>query len=969
MPRALPHLVGLVCFSILLGVCYHSVLFEDGQFAYGDTAFFYYPLYQRVQQEWDAGRCPLWDAGQNGGMPLLGNPTAAVLYPGKVLFILLPYPWAFRLYVIGHTIVAFLGALALGRSCGVSWVGAYLGGLSYAFGSPVLSQYCNVIFLVGAAWTPWGLSAIDRLLRQRRRRGAVELAVILALEVLGGDPEAAYLTAVCGAGYAAVLMARGRIRPRWLRIGPTILGAVGICVVATLGLARAAIVPPRPTTIGGMAVAAWLALGLVLAGRWYRRPGEARLAPMLAGLVGACILAISLAAAQVLPTLEFFGQTWRASGIDATEVYRNSLDPWRLVELVWPNVFGTDGPENRSWLQAIPPAGDHEVWAASLYMGGPALVLALAAARCRSDPPWRAWLTTVAAVALLASFGRYASPLWWARWGPWSGDLGLHEIGHGQPRPDHRLHDGAGSPYGLLTIILPGFAGFRYPGKLTTFTAVGLVVLAGAGWDQVARGQTRRLWRLVLAGLGTSLVGLGLTVAARDRALASLTGRVSIDPIFGPADIAGAWAQTQRALAHGAVVFAAVLTLARWAPRRPQPAGAIALILLTADLAVANARLVWTAPQADFETPSAAAQRIEAAEHRDRSPGPFRIHRFRGWFPIRFRATGSPQRVRELTSWCFETLQHLVALPLRLDYGTSFGSFEIEDYVSLFHPTARRLPEDIARMLGVATEQPVTYFPRRSFDLWGTRYFILPASPDWASPTRGFVSFLDQTELIYPSPDVLHEEPTPGRGEPWAVSHDWQLRRNKAAYPRAWLVHSARVRSPARDPGARAEMIRDLVFMNDPIWRDRDRPILDLRQTALIEVDDKESLKGVLSPTPVGPSESVAVVEHGPQRVVLRAALERPGLVILADAYYPGWHLTIDGESAPIYRANRMMRGAAVPRGHHTLVYTYRPASFLIGATISVAGLCTWMVFAWWSRRERLTLSSAPESSSEPVAG
>ena len=54
------------------------------------------------------------------------------------------------------------------------------------------------IFLVGAAWAPWGLRAVDRLLRRGRRLGAAELAAVLALQVLGGDPEAAYLTAACG---------------------------------------------------------------------------------------------------------------------------------------------------------------------------------------------------------------------------------------------------------------------------------------------------------------------------------------------------------------------------------------------------------------------------------------------------------------------------------------------------------------------------------------------------------------------------------------------------------------------------------------------------------------------------------------------------------------------------------------------------------------------------------------------------
>ena len=60
------------------------------------------------------------------------------------------------------------------------------------------------------------------------------------------------------------------------------------------------------------------------------------------------------------------------------------------------------------------------------------------------------------------------------------------------------------------------------------------------------------------------------------------------------------------------------------------------------------------------------------------------------------------------------------------------------------------LGAELAKTLGVPAGKPVVYYPRRSYDLWGARYFLLPASPDWSSPDRGFVSFLDQTELIHP---------------------------------------------------------------------------------------------------------------------------------------------------------------------------------------------------------------------------
>ena len=44
----------------------------------------------------------------NAGMPLLGNPTAAVLYPGKLVFAILPDAWAARIYVVVRSAPGFL---------------------------------------------------------------------------------------------------------------------------------------------------------------------------------------------------------------------------------------------------------------------------------------------------------------------------------------------------------------------------------------------------------------------------------------------------------------------------------------------------------------------------------------------------------------------------------------------------------------------------------------------------------------------------------------------------------------------------------------------------------------------------------------------------------------------------------------------------------------------------------------------
>src|SRR5215213_10660894 len=126
----------LVIAACLLGAvlsCYGAALFRGGQFGYRDAAHFYYPLYQRVQEEWNEHRWPLWEPEENAGMPLLGNPTAAVLYPGKLIYAALPYAWGARVYVVAHTLLAFAGMLALMRRWGTSATGSALSALAYAF--------------------------------------------------------------------------------------------------------------------------------------------------------------------------------------------------------------------------------------------------------------------------------------------------------------------------------------------------------------------------------------------------------------------------------------------------------------------------------------------------------------------------------------------------------------------------------------------------------------------------------------------------------------------------------------------------------------------------------------------------------------------------------------------------------------------------------------------------------------------
>jgi hypothetical protein len=942
--RRLVLLLGPVCALALLLVCFHAVLFRDAQFAYRDAAHFYYPLYLRVQQEWNAGRWPLWDPAQNAGMPLLGMPMAAVLYPGKLLYALFAYPWATRLYTIAHVALAWAGMFALTRAWQLSHTAASLAAMAYAFGAPVLFQYCNIIFLVGAAWLPWGFLALEHLLHRNHRWGLLGLAVVLALQVLGGDPEAAYLTILSGGGYALVLATGDTVKRSWCWWwgGAAAFGWIAI-TIAVAFVAPRIVVPswlPRGSVVR---VIFWLLLAAWVGWRWRQRPREARLAPTLARLVAGSALAVLLAAVQLTPTLEYTAATLRAADDRPDRIYGFCVEPYRIIEALWPRAFGCFGPENQSWIQALPPADERLLWTPSLYVGGLTLVLAVAGFGFCGGPSWRPWLSLVASIALVASFGRFGGPLWVARWLP-GGEalLGPHDPLKGLDRIDRFLHDGAGSVYGLLAATLPGFDLFRYPGKLSPFVATALAALAGAGWDRLTSGQSRTPRHASSAALAVTLLTLGLVLLGREPMVGWLRRHLRADIEFGPADPGQALGATLSGLIQGGLVYALALGLVALAPRRPRSAGAAALLVMALDLGTANGPLVWTVPQAEFVRPSLAAGAIAAAERRDPSTGPFRVHRVEMLFPSAFHTRTSPERLRDAVAWKRDSLDPLFGLPLGLEHTIIQSVLEIDEYVQFF---GSRLvtPRDA---IGVASGPPVYMFPRRGFDLWNSRYIVMPVAVNgWLGAEAGF-------ERIAPADRVVRDTTEAKR---WIDEQNWQLLRNNDAYQRTWLVHHVRVRRPVggREDPEQLELMKDLVYQADAFLYEPGRTVYNPRVTAFVETDQPESLAGYVSRTAVAPAESVAITRYEPQRVEILANLEHAGLVILADVYYPGWYLTIDGTPAPIYRTNRMMRGAAVKAGRHTLVYTYNPASFRLGGVLSITGLIVLAVLVPWARATR----------------
>jgi len=971
-----------ICFTALFLFCYAPALFGDRQLGYRDAGHYYYPLNQRVQEEWNQGRWPLWEQEENAGVPLLGNPTAAVCYPGKLVFAVLPYAWAARIYVVEHTILAFVAMLVLMRSWGTSWDGSALAALGYTFGAPILFQYCNIIFLVSAAWLPLGMRAVDRWVRLGRRSGIAELAVVLAMQVLGGDPQAAYLLGLAGCGYAVGLVwsrarldrARGEAddagtrvagRRRWWLVPGMVALALCWCAITLLlamwlpKLREPHTGPPTPP-LGWMlwmpmvVNAAW---GLVAIGFLYHWRGLAWRSPLGAmwlGLVSSAGLAVALTAVQLLPVIEFTQQTVRAAGGGPHDIYPFSIEPYRLLEMAWPNFCGVQYEGNSYWADMVRLPGIYpKVWVPSLYLGLLTIALGFSALALRKGPPWRVWLSAILVVSLLGSLGKYTSPIWAARvlvaasnsatLERLARDLGPPDEFDSAPiREDGFLRDGDGSFYWWLATVLPGFRQFRFPAKLFTFTTLALAALAGAGWDRMRAGRTRGIAGLLTVLSLSSVVVFAGVLIERQPILAAFRAS-SHAGTFGPFDPAKGYAAILGGLAHAGIVLAAGLILTLLVRRRPRAAGALALVLMTVDLAVANPRYVLTVPQSLFETKPEVLRIIEAAERDQPATGPFRIHRMPLWYPLGWNQTRSKDRIRDLISWERDTLQPKYGINLGVEYTHTIGVAELYDYEWYFSGFLRTVrTAEVAESLGVKLGKEVVYYPRRGYDMWNTRYFVLPSYPNgWRDEMRGNAAFLFQSESIYPERDRFNGPGRMDEYKKWIETRDFRIQRNDQEYPRAWVVHDARqvraIEGLSRE--TRRDAMQEILYAGDRLWNDPTHVAFDPHRVAWLAPDDLNELRPHLSGRAPGPAETVKVSYPTPQRTVLEATLDSPGLIILSDVYYPGWVLTDNDQPATVYRVNGMMRGASVSSGPHRLVYTYAPRSFRVGGVISIMGM------------------------------
>jgi hypothetical protein len=90
---------------------------------------------------------------------------------------------------------------------------------------------------------------------------------------------------------------------------------------------------------------------------------------------------------------------------------------------------------------------------------------------------------------------------------------------------------------------------------------------------------------------------------------------------------------------------------------------------------------------------------------------------------------------------------------------------------------------------------------------------------------------------------------------------------------------------------------------------------------------------------PTGSAGTAAVLNRSLNSLDVRVKARRTGWLVVSESWDDGWVAEVDDRKAAVLPANYAFRAVRVPAGAHTVRFSYEPASFRVGATVSAVSL------------------------------
>jgi hypothetical protein len=974
-----PRLTGLlavVIVIILTFIFFWKILLTNLILAGVDTFLYFYPYKAYASEALHQGRLPLWNPHLFMGVPFLANSQVGLFYPLNWLFLWLDPPkqvaWSIGLHI------ALAGSLMLAyarSSVRLSWPGAFAAAVIFAFGGYLGAQVEHINQLNAAAWLPLLFLLYDfGLERARRWLWFLLLALVIALTLLAGHAQTVFIS-LFGLGLYALFrftiydlrftIYDLRITHYASRITfyllPLALASLLAAALAAVQLLPTAELSSLSIRSGGLTLREAVSFRLQPGTLHYSLlpPLDLDLSQILGDAFGEWVAYVGVSG-LVLALLGSWAALWRSE----PRRYLGLAGSGLLLSLAWPYAvlyylipgfalfrvparwlllyafavailagFGLDSlatPQTRvhtastwRWLRA-------RRWRLGLFIGLPlTFLLILIAWKIPPAATMATWfvlaLITTGLVVYNSQFTIHNSQftivilffaliaeLFWA----------AQSLSYNHPTAPQAYHSLRNAPAFLLAADPPHES--TPPGRFLSLSGItydpgDLVELRQIFGDSLSE---KALYNLIVAAKEKEVLFFNLplvyglhSVDGYDGGILPLKQFVTLQKLFLPPDdlsIDGRLREKLRFVPPGRLLS---LLNTRWIitdkqfdvwiddifydlqfPARLSPGQSVSVTNSAGEQRGGGAEEKGVQSEALPDFPATAIGLVSHLENAANLPA------------------GTP--VAEITLTFAEGDSQTITLKAGTD--TAEGNYP----ANAAHPQATigvAWPYEAGGVDYIAvyslTQSPISNLQSPVSSRRITAISITATLPTGQFVLRG-LSLIHQPTITSRSILLTTE------GDYRQVhSGDVKIYENRAALPRAFVIHQAEV--VGSDDEAIAVM-QTLAF--DPA-------------ATLVRLRQGDEPVGPVSAGQPSPDDQATIVKYEPERVEIAASLVSPGWLVLSDAFYPGWQATIDSQPVEILPVNIMFRAVAVPEGEHTVVFEFKPHSVRLGAWVSGGAL------------------------------
>lgn len=879
---------------IVLAILYLPYLSGQACFYRMDASCFFEPLCNYLGDHLRQGHLPLWNSQVYCGMAQVAVSSPGIFYPPNLIFAFAPFSNALALVLIAHQLIAGMGMYLLIASLGWGLIPAVVAGTSFALCGYMFSQYYNYTLMATAAWLPlcfWALFRIGAGMSARNVAAVAVAAAAYCLMITAGRPEI-WLPGLCLSA-VVVLLAPFRQGLRLTDGKSKQLSRLG---EEQANGSQSSSDDARDQRSDGSHLDR-------AAGREEERAVDAlevesesfgcsAAVKQLCWRIFAIVCGVALSMPSTLPSMEWAALSPRESGLAWIEVFGYSANWYDFLGLLVNRPLGDVEAFGARYAPLVVAPLEQFPLASSVFVGPVCLTLAM-------------W-------ALFESG-------WSLRWFLLAGLIAFSLLAAGK--------NAFFAPW--IMQFCPTFVPLRYPAKLLIFPIGFLSVLAARG-AFICLAADRRLFSQI------AVAAIWLFVLAVSSACAVQAQFILDCPVLPLPGQAGSLAGEAVYLIGQAGEIASIVGLAtallrvlldrQWISMK-LAAVLIVLVPVLMFLAAGVGTLSHGASPDFYQTDSSVRQEV-LKRFAGESQNQYRYMPFM-YFPLTPpSAVGGADWTEKYYQYKRQILMPNQILDTNVACSVGYETAWTIDHKRLMdavgHEFIRRDPPnwDICKISNPVTPLAGSaavfsrpeYFDKDAHQLPFVRFCKLTATKYVLTPqvrTADGSAFLlkvldpEHFELLAQYPDA-----------------NARLYRVKEALPRAYFAASWK---PVESDDRFLELLLSKKY--------------DEFDPATVTYVDKAASERLSARLPqLEPARAGAVIQSAnylDEDITLTVRTAGSSLLVLADTFYPGWSVTVDGQPAEIFRANLMNRAVVVPSGTHVVQFQYAPSSLAKGVVIS----------------------------------